>query len=323
MRIDATPYWPWPPVCFLYLPSASACCVIVSRKGTSTSSVATSTPNLRARRSAATARWVSPGAAQDGLVGLVDPLDHEGAVLLLQPVQPGHELVLVTLGLGADGDRQHDRLGRSRSGTTTGVPLGARVSPVAVSDSLGTATMSPAWASLDGLGLLAPQQLQDVEPLVGVGAGVGEHGVGADRPRQHPQQRDLADVGVGDRLEHLGQRLARRVAGHLGDRVAGADLDGWARVGGGGDLGQQGGEAVDADPGHRRAAHHREHEALGHAAGQGRLELGPRQHLAFEVALHEGVVADHDALDELLAHLVLDGGQVVGDRARTGACRSS
>ena len=37
-----------------------------------------------------------------------------------------------------------------RMGTTTGVPLGARVSPVAVSESLGTATMSPAWASSTG-----------------------------------------------------------------------------------------------------------------------------------------------------------------------------
>ena len=72
----------------------------------------------------------------------------------------------------------------SGAGTSTGVPLGASVSPVAVSASLGTATMSPAWASADGLGLLAPQQLQDVEPLVGVGAGVGEHRVGSDRPRE-------------------------------------------------------------------------------------------------------------------------------------------
>ncbi len=104
-----------------------------------------------------------------------------------------------------------------------------------------------------------------------------------------------------------------RVARHLGDRVAGADLDRGARVGAGGDLGQQGGQAVDADTGHRRAAHHREHESLGDAVGQGGLELGARQRLAFEVALHEGVVAHHDALDQLLAHLVLDRGEVVGD----------
>ena len=32
------------------------------------------------------------------------------------------------------------------TGMTTGVPLGARVSPVSVFDNLGTATRSPAWA---------------------------------------------------------------------------------------------------------------------------------------------------------------------------------
>ena len=43
----------------------------------------------------------------------------------------------------------------------------------------------------------------------------------------------------------------------------------------------------------------------------------PDRRLALEVALHELVVADDDALDELLAHLVLHRGEVVGDRART------
>ena len=104
-------------------------------------------------------------------------------------------------------------------------------------------------------------------------------------------------------------------------RVAGPHLDRRPRVGGGGDLGQQGGQAVDAHAGDGRSAHHREHQALGDAVGQGGLELGARRDVAVEVALHEGVVADHDALDQLLAHLVLGGGEVVGDRARSGACR--
>ena len=56
----ATAYWPWPPDCFLTLPSASAVPVIVSRYGTRTSSVSTFTPNLRASRSSATVTCVSP-----------------------------------------------------------------------------------------------------------------------------------------------------------------------------------------------------------------------------------------------------------------------
>ena len=42
----------------------------------------------------------------------------------------------------------------------------------------------------------------------------------------------------------------------------------------------------------------------------------------FEVALHEVVVTDHDPLDQLLAHLVLGGGQVARGSARAVASRS-
>ena len=209
----------------------------------------------------------------------------------------------------------------SGTGTRTGVPLGARVSPVAVSVSLGTATRSPGLRLVDGLGLFAPQQLQDVEPLVGVGAGVGEDGVGADRPRQHPQERDLADVGIGDGLEHPGQRLAGRVAGHLLRRRRPPGPPPGAAVGRGGDLGQERGQAVDADAGDGRAAHHGEHEALGHALGQGGLELVARGDVALEVPLHQGVVAHHDPLDQLLAHLVLDSARSSGMGPGRGLAR--
>ena len=54
------------------------------------------------------------------------------------------------LDLGRMATDSDHRLRAAATGTTTGVPLGARVSPVAVSESLGTATMSP------GLGLARP-----------------------------------------------------------------------------------------------------------------------------------------------------------------------
>ena len=68
------------------------------------------------------------------------------------------------------------------AGTTSGEPLGANVSPVTTSASLGTATMSPASASADRVGLLPLQPLEDVEPLVGVGTRVDEDAVGPNGP---------------------------------------------------------------------------------------------------------------------------------------------
>jgi hypothetical protein len=53
----------------------------------------------------------------------------------------------------------------------------------------------------------------------------------------------------------------------------------------------------------------------GDAAGQALLELAVVDRLAAEVALHEVVVADHDAFDQLLVHGVLLVDQLVGDGA--------
>ena len=44
----------------------------------------------------------------------------------------------------------------------------------------------------------------------------------------------------------------------------------------------------------------------------------PGGRLAVEVPLHEGVVPDHDPFDQLLAHLVLGGGEVVGNGPALG-----
>ena len=69
--------------------------------------------------------------------------------------------------------------GRRARGTVTGVPLGARVSPVTVPASLATAAMSPAGTVGDIEVLSAAQREQPVEPLVGAGAGVHEVVVGS------------------------------------------------------------------------------------------------------------------------------------------------
>ncbi len=110
MRIDTTPNWPWPPVCFLYFPSASAPVVIVSRNGMSTSSISTSTPNFRAEALPGHRQVRLTRAPEDGLVGLVHPLDHQDRVLLLEAVEADHQLVLVALRLRPQADREHRRL---------------------------------------------------------------------------------------------------------------------------------------------------------------------------------------------------------------------
>ena len=53
--------------------------------------------------------------------------------------------------------------------------------------------------------------------------------------------------------------------------------------------------------------------AVGDAVGQGVLELLDARDVALEVALHQLVVGHHDALDQVVVHLVLEVGQVVGD----------
>ena len=55
----------------------------------------------------------------------------------------------------------------------------------------------------------------------------------------------------------------------------------------------------------RAAAQHREHRALGHARRERAGELVGADGLVGEVALHEVVVADDDALDERVVHRVL------------------
>ena len=59
-RSCTTANWPWPPDCFLSLPSARAGFAIVSRYATGAGPVVTCTPSTRASRSTATATWVSP-----------------------------------------------------------------------------------------------------------------------------------------------------------------------------------------------------------------------------------------------------------------------
>ena len=155
-----------------------------------------------------------------------------------------------------------------------------------------------------------------MQPLVGARAGVDEVVVGPDRARQHLEQRELADVGVGDRLEHERERLAVGVGGHLDCSVSPALTSTPGRSAGDGPISQMKSAsrsmatAVDG-----RAAHDREHRRRGDADGERVLELLDGGDVALEVALEQLVVGDDDALDEVVVHLVLERLHVVGDLA--------
>ena len=157
---------------------------------------------------------------------------------------------------------------------------------------------------------------QRVQAFLRARGGVDEAVVDGDRARQDLEQRHLADELVGDGLEHVAERLGRRVRRHLDlhRRRSRAGRDLRRPVGrGGAELADEVGQPVDADPRRRRADEYRELGALEHLVGEGALELGRRGHLARQVALELLVVAGDDLLDQLVVQAVLLVGDVGGD----------
>ena len=108
-----------------------------------------------------------------------------------------------------------------------------------------------------------------------------------DRALQHLEEVHVADVGVDDRLEH--DRAAVRPSPARRGRLLHEELR----------------EPVDADELGRAAAQHREHARGRDAVGERARELGDLDLLVAEVALHQVVVADDDALDERVVDRVL------------------
>ena len=104
------------------------------------------------------------------------------------------------------------------------MPFGASVSPVAVPREL----RHRAHVACDELGagnlLLAAQQEQPVQALVGARPRVHEVIVGMDRAAEHLEQRDLPDVGIGDRLEDQRERVGLLVGGDVELLIAGVHL---------------------------------------------------------------------------------------------------
>ena len=142
-----------------------------------------------------------------------------------------------------------------------------------------------------------------MEALLAHRASVEEVCVLVDRALEHLEEVHPTDIGVHDRLEH--ERCGRAVtdAGRrtfLGDEVR---------------------ESVDADQLRRAPTQHGEHARFGDALCERLLELGHRELLVVEVALHERVVGDDDALHERVVDLVLLRGHVLWDGAACSCAR--
>ena len=106
-RRNAIPNCPWPPVCFLYLPSASASAG--DRLAVRDLDVlgVDLDAELALQPFEGDAEVGLAHAPQQRLVGLRVAFDAQRRVLVLQAVQRVGELVLVALGLGLDRGREH------------------------------------------------------------------------------------------------------------------------------------------------------------------------------------------------------------------------
>ncbi len=245
-------------------------------------------------------------------MGLVVALELEGRVLFEQAVQRGGELLLV--GLGARLDRHgEDRVRPGDGRHHHRLPLGGEGVPGVGAGELRHRGQVPCRDARDLHLLLAAKAEQPVEPLVVRGSGVGEDLVGLHRPGEDLEERDLAHVRVGDRLEDERQGVPSGIRSHLHLLARGLDGDGRPVERRGSDLADQRRQAVDRHRPGSRSADHREHRCVSDALGQGPLQLGAGGDVPFQVALEEVVVGDHYPLDEAVSHGLLLLRHLVGD----------
>ena len=148
-------------------------------------------------------------------------LDAHGRVFGGQPLQRLAELVLVGLGVRDEGDRQQ-RLGhRPRLHHERVVLVAEGVAGLGARQLGDRADVAGDRSADEALGL-AERRRQRADPLVLVvilvaalvAVELGEvarhvHGrIGPDRSGEDADQADASDVGVGRRLDHLGERAA-------------------------------------------------------------------------------------------------------------------
>ena len=153
--------------------------------------------------------------------------------------------------------------------------------------------------------ILALEQQQLSDPLLAVGAAVDQLRVAGQGAGEHAQQADPAAVRIGDRLEHVRQRLCPAALGHVarpGRRRQALD--------------DQVEQAVRADVAGRGTAADREHAPLRDQLLERLSHLLARDLAALQVALHQLVGGFGDHVHQLVVVLVGQLAQLVGDRHR-------
>ncbi len=216
------PNSPCPPVCFTFRPSPRADTDTVSRSGTRSVTVSTATPYREDSRSSSTSACASPmhhstswwvsGLISSRIVGSSATSRPSAADSLSSSA-----FDRATIATGSSGS------GIVHGSMSSGCSREDRVSPVSAVDSFATAQIEPAWHSVTRPLLLAEGRGERADPLVVVVVGVPALGppvpghvhrhVGAQRPGEHPHERDPPDVRVGGGLHDLGEQRPVRVAG--------------------------------------------------------------------------------------------------------------
>ena len=218
------------------------------------------------------------------------------------------------------GERHHRRRQVERADRRSRRCASQRTSPARVSFSFATAPMSPAPSSETGF-----SSLPSGWPIWPIRSfwwrlDVDRLGVGADRAAVDAEDVDPAGVGVGGRLEDVGDQRPVLVGGDL-DRLAVAveRRQRPAHRRRGQVLDQRVEQPVRPQVPGRDAAGDREEVALGDPALQRRDDLVVVDLLALEVALHQLVGVLGDLVHQLLAVLLGAGAELVGDRHPLGA----
>ena len=238
-------------------------------------------------------------AAQDGLVRLRVALDPQHRVFVLEPVERVGELVLVALRLRLDGHGEQ-RLGRRDGLDVEPGALGdeeiTRSGVAQLRDRADVARRNLAHVVL----FLAAHGEELMEALVALRARICQHVIVLHGAAHHLEQVHAPHIRVDDRLEHDGATRA------VLDVRRGCLFDQELR------------EAVDTDLLRRAPAQHGEDRRARDAGGECLRKLVDLDLLVAEVALHEVVVGDDDALDERVVNLMLLGLHV----GRDGALRA-